>query len=109
LINGYRTTGKFYAIVSFFLNLFYYDYWFISIQNPTTENIKTAVNQFFHLPYTFSFDMAAKQAILSPIKRGENRILVQRMRCWSVPRGRWMAIWQKHTKRVRRGQNKKGA
>ena len=47
LINGYRTTGKFYAIVSFFLNLFYYDYWFISIQNPTTENIKTAAISLF--------------------------------------------------------------
>ena len=25
IINGYRTTGKFYAVVSFFINAFYYD------------------------------------------------------------------------------------
>ncbi len=47
LINGYRMTGKFYAVVSFFLNFFYYDYWFISIQNPTIENIKTTVISLF--------------------------------------------------------------
>lgn len=47
LINGYRKTGKFYAVVSFFLNLFYYDYWFISVQNPTSENIKTTVISLF--------------------------------------------------------------
>lgn len=41
IINGYRNTGKFYAVVSFFLNVFYYDYWFISYQNPSPENIKT--------------------------------------------------------------------
>lgn len=47
LINGYRMTGKFYAVVSFFLNFFYYDYWFISIQNPSIENIKTMVISLF--------------------------------------------------------------
>lgn len=43
IINGYRTTGKFYAVVSFFLNIFYYNYWFVSLQNPTAENIKTTL------------------------------------------------------------------
>ena len=47
LINGYRTTGNFYAVVSFFLNFFYYDYWFISIQDPTIENLKTMVISLF--------------------------------------------------------------
>lgn len=47
LINGYKNTGKFYAVVSFFLNFFYYDYWFISIQNPTSENVKTTVISLF--------------------------------------------------------------
>jgi hypothetical protein len=43
IVNGYRNTGKFYAVVSFFLNVFYYDYWFISWQNATAENIKTTM------------------------------------------------------------------
>jgi hypothetical protein len=47
LINGYRATGKFYAVVSFFLNAFYYDYWFVSVQNPTVENIKTTIISLF--------------------------------------------------------------
>ncbi|MBT1705866.1 hypothetical protein [Chryseosolibacter indicus] len=47
LINGYRTTGKFYAVVSFFLNAFYYDYWFVSIQDPTMNNIKIMVISLF--------------------------------------------------------------
>jgi hypothetical protein len=47
LINGYKNTGKFYAVVSFFLNAFYYDYWFISIQDPTIENIKTMIISLF--------------------------------------------------------------
>lgn len=47
LINGYRTTGKFYAVVSFFLNAFYYDYWFVSIQEPSMNNIKIMVISLF--------------------------------------------------------------
>jgi K+-sensing histidine kinase KdpD len=47
LINGYRNTGKFYAVVSFFLNAFYYDYWFISIQDPSITNIKTTIISLF--------------------------------------------------------------
>jgi hypothetical protein len=47
LINGYKNTGKFYAVVSFFLNFFYYDYWYISIQDPSSENVKTAVISIF--------------------------------------------------------------
>ena len=47
LINGYRNTGKFYAVVSFFLNFFYYDYWFVSIQDPSSANIKTTVISLF--------------------------------------------------------------
>jgi hypothetical protein len=47
LINGYRTTGKFYAVVSFFLNAFYYDYWFVTIQDPSIENVKTTIISLF--------------------------------------------------------------
>jgi hypothetical protein len=47
LINGYKNTGKFYAVVSFFLNAFYYDYWFVSIQDPTVANIKTTIISLF--------------------------------------------------------------
>ncbi|HYF66709.1 MAG TPA: hypothetical protein VD884_01175 [Ohtaekwangia sp.] len=47
LINGYRTTGKFYAVVSFFLNAFYYDYWFVSIQDPSISNIKIMIISLF--------------------------------------------------------------
>lgn len=43
IINGYRNTGKFYAIVSFFLNAFYYNYWFVAIQTPSLDNIKTTL------------------------------------------------------------------
>jgi len=47
LINGYRNTGKFYAVVSFFLNAFYYDYWFVSVQDPSMNNIKIMVISLF--------------------------------------------------------------
>lgn len=47
LINGYKNTGKFYAVVSFFLNAFYYDYWFVTIQEPTIANIKTTIISLF--------------------------------------------------------------
>lgn len=40
IINGYRSTGKFYAVVSFFLNAFYYDHWFLSLQEPSAYHIK---------------------------------------------------------------------
>ncbi|HYF70257.1 MAG TPA: hypothetical protein VD884_19090 [Ohtaekwangia sp.] len=43
IINQYRAIGKFYAVVSFFLNAFYYDYWFIAIKEPTIENLKLTV------------------------------------------------------------------
>lgn len=43
IINKYRAVGKFYAVVSFFLNAFYYDYWFIAINSPTIENLKLTV------------------------------------------------------------------
>lgn len=43
IINGYQTTGKFYAIVSFFLNAFYYDYGFVAIVSPEFDNIKLAI------------------------------------------------------------------
>jgi hypothetical protein len=43
IINGNRATGKFYAIVSFCLNVCYYDYVFVTIGSPTSENVKTAV------------------------------------------------------------------
>jgi hypothetical protein len=55
LINGYRTTGKFYAVVSFFLNAFYYDYWFVSIQDPSIGNIKvTIISLFICLTHSLS-------------------------------------------------------
>ena len=55
LINGYRNTGKFYAVVSFFLNAFYYDYWFISVQEPSFLNIKvTIISLFICLTHSLS-------------------------------------------------------
>ncbi len=47
IINGYRSTGKFYAVVSFFLNVFYYNYWFTAMRNPSDENIKTTIISLF--------------------------------------------------------------
>ena len=47
IINGYKATGKFYAVVSFFLNIFYYNYWFLAMKMPTDENIKTAIISLF--------------------------------------------------------------
>lgn len=46
IINGYRTTGKFYAVVSFFINAFYYDHWFLAVQEPTMMNVKLATISF---------------------------------------------------------------
>jgi hypothetical protein len=40
IINGYHKAGKAYALVSFFINALYYDYWFIAIQEPSMANIK---------------------------------------------------------------------
>lgn len=55
IINGYRTTGKFYAVVSFFLNAFYYNYWFVAIQNPSIENLKvTVISLFICLTHSLS-------------------------------------------------------
>lgn len=47
IINGYKTTGKFYAVVSFFLNVFYYNYWFTALKDPSDENIKTTIISLF--------------------------------------------------------------
>ncbi len=47
IINGYRSTGKFYAVVSFFLNVFYYNYWFTALRNPSDENIKATIISLF--------------------------------------------------------------
>jgi hypothetical protein len=47
IINGHRTAGKFYAIVSFFMNAFYYDYWFLAYKNPTDQNIKETIISLF--------------------------------------------------------------
>jgi hypothetical protein len=55
IINGYRNTGKFYAIVSFFLNAFYYDYWFSVVQEPTMANAKlTAISFLVCLTHSLS-------------------------------------------------------
>ena len=40
IINGYQRTGKAYALVSFFINALYYDYWFVALQEPTMMNMK---------------------------------------------------------------------
>jgi hypothetical protein len=40
IINGYQKTGKVYAILSFFVNALYYDYWLKPIMNPSNENIR---------------------------------------------------------------------
>jgi hypothetical protein len=47
IINGYRGTGKFYAVVSFFLNAFYYNYWFIALQRPTPDNLRATIISLF--------------------------------------------------------------
>ncbi|MEQ1585782.1 MAG: hypothetical protein ABL895_07890 [Cyclobacteriaceae bacterium] len=47
IINGYKQTGKFYAVVSFFLNAFYYNYWFIALQHPTADNLKSTIISLF--------------------------------------------------------------
>lgn len=46
IINGYKKTGKAYALVSFFINALYYDYWFEAIQEPTILNMKFAATSF---------------------------------------------------------------
>jgi uncharacterized C2H2 Zn-finger protein len=58
IINGYRTTGKFYAVVSFFLNAFYYDHWFLAVQEPTITNIKLTTISFL---ICFSHSLAVWQ------------------------------------------------
>ena len=40
IINGYQRTGKTYALLSFFINALYYDYWFIAINEPSILNLK---------------------------------------------------------------------
>lgn len=40
IINGYQRAGKAYALVSFFINALYYDYWFVALQDPTILHIK---------------------------------------------------------------------
>lgn len=45
IINGYQRAGKAYALVSFFINALYYDYWFSALQEPTILNFKlTAIS-----------------------------------------------------------------
>jgi hypothetical protein len=66
LINGYKNTGKFYAVVSFFLNFFYYDYWYISIQDPSC---KDCCDKYLHLPHTFIVGLAAQRTLLQKAQR----------------------------------------
>ncbi|HMX00865.1 MAG TPA: hypothetical protein PKL56_15965 [Cyclobacteriaceae bacterium] len=40
IINGYQKTGKAYALLSFFINALYYDYWFMAISDPSISNLK---------------------------------------------------------------------
>lgn len=40
IINGYQKTGKAYALLSFFINALYYDYWFMAIADPNITNFK---------------------------------------------------------------------
>lgn len=46
VINGYRSIGKFYAVVSFFLNAFYYDYWLTAFKVPSMDSVKMAAISF---------------------------------------------------------------
>lgn len=46
IINGYQRAGKAYALVSFFINALYYDYWFMALQNPSIMNFKLTVTSF---------------------------------------------------------------
>ena len=43
IINGYDKIGKTYALISFFINLLYYDYWFLTLQEPSMVNVKLTV------------------------------------------------------------------
>jgi len=43
IINGYQHAGRAYALVSFFINALYYDYWFLAIQDPTILNVKLTI------------------------------------------------------------------
>ncbi|HZY82261.1 MAG TPA: hypothetical protein VFE50_22200 [Cyclobacteriaceae bacterium] len=47
IVNGRERIGKFYAIISFFLNLFYYDYLFLVITDSSPENIKATIISLF--------------------------------------------------------------
>jgi len=46
IINGYQRAGKAYALVSFFINALYYDYWFLAFQEPSILNIKLTATSF---------------------------------------------------------------
>src|SRR5690606_37476778 len=46
IINGYQNAGRAYALVSFFINALYYDYWFLAIQDPTILNVKLTITSF---------------------------------------------------------------
>jgi hypothetical protein len=46
IINGYQRAGKAYALVSFFINALYYDYWFVAFQEPSVLNIKLTATSF---------------------------------------------------------------
>ena len=47
IVNRRERIGKFYAVISFFLNLFYYDYLFIVVTGPTPENVKATIISLF--------------------------------------------------------------
>ncbi|HMJ70350.1 MAG TPA: hypothetical protein VK508_15705 [Cyclobacteriaceae bacterium] len=47
IVNRRERIGKFYAVVSFFLNLFYYNYLFLVITEPTPQNIKATIISLF--------------------------------------------------------------
>ena len=40
IVNGYQKIGKAYALISFFINALYYDYWFVALKEPSMENFK---------------------------------------------------------------------
>lgn len=46
IVNGYRSTGKFYAVVSFFSTPFTTTIWFVTIEDPTHVNIKLMIISF---------------------------------------------------------------
>ncbi|MBT1712409.1 hypothetical protein KK062_29475, partial [Fulvivirgaceae bacterium PWU5] len=100
IINGYRNTGKFYAVVSFFLNAFYYDYWFETIQNATLVNIKlTSISFLICLVHSLSVWQLSE--LFFKRLAGEKEKVVEHWcpECEAGPfpiSGRWTGMFRRH-------------